>query len=108
MKSCLNYTFPIYDPDWNLLHVLHFKRIFANMFGDYGAGIDQSPRYYRSAGLDLCFEMHLFTIEIPFIIGVRGYHRFDHHDEYRAPYGFDILFGIGSTPGIGFNRQISF
>lgn len=105
LKSGLNYTFPIYDPDWNLLHVLHFKRIFANIFGDYGAGMDGAIHYYRSAGLEVCFEMYLFTIEIPFIIGVRGYYRFDQHHDYRAPYGFDILFGIGSTPGIGFERH---
>jgi hypothetical protein len=52
--------------------------------------------------------MRLFTIEIPFIIGARGYYRFDLHDEYRAPYGFEIIFGIGSTPLTGLGGRASF
>ncbi|OHD66164.1 MAG: hypothetical protein A2176_07945 [Spirochaetes bacterium RBG_13_51_14] len=95
VKSGVNYTFPIYDPDWNLVHVLHFKRIFANLFGDYAVGLGDSRYYYRSTGMELNFELHFFTIEVPVILGVRGYYRFDQHDQYVRPYGFDFIFGIG-------------
>jgi len=97
VKTGLNYTFPIYDPDWNILHVLHLKRIYANLFGDLGAGLEgRSNRYYCSTGLELCFEVHLFTIEVPLILGARGYYRFNQHDQYKRPYGFDFIFGIGT------------
>lgn len=101
-RGCVNYTFPIFSPDWNLGHVFHFKRFYANLFGDYGAGMEGKPgklgvvEYYRSAGLELYAEMHFFTIEVPIILGIRGFYRFDQHDDYARPYGFQILFGIGS------------
>ena len=101
-KAGANYTFPIYDPDWNLVHVLHFKRFFANIFGDYSVG---DKKNYRSVGLDLCAEMYFFTIEVPFILGVRGYYRFDQHDTYRYPYGFEFIFGIGSDFANSFRNK---
>jgi hypothetical protein len=101
-KGGFNYTFPIYDPDWNLFHVLHFKRFYANLFGDYARG---GKEYYRSAGLELCSEMYFFSIEVPFILGVRGFYRFDQHDHYKKPYGFEFLFGIGMDLSYGFNRK---
>ncbi|HOT43932.1 MAG TPA: hypothetical protein PLC28_03515 [Spirochaetota bacterium] len=100
-KAGLNYTFPIFNPDWNLVHVLHFKRFFANLFGDYAVSMAEKGKklrvkeYYRSAGMELCAEMHFFSIEVPFVLGVRGYYRFDQHDVYVRPYGFEFIFGIG-------------
>lgn len=101
-KACANYLFPIFNPDWNLVHVLHFKRFYANLFGDYAM---QEKAYFRSAGLELYAEIHLFTIETPLVLGVRGYYRFDHHDEYKHPYGFDFIFGIGSGTSDFFNAK---
>lgn len=110
-KGGVNYTFPIFNPDWNLLHVLHFKRFYANMFGDYAVAMHGSEKklhvtqYYRSAGLELYAELYLFTIEVPVILGVRGYYRFDQHDVYVRPYGFEFLFGIGSDFMTVFRRR---
>ena len=102
-KGGANYTFPIYDPDWNILHVIHIKRFYANLFGDYAVGMNPGREYYRSAGLELNMEAHLFTIEVPLIVGIRGYYRFDQDDVYRYPYGFDALFGIGMD--IGYSKR---
>lgn len=53
-KGCANYTFPIYNPDLNILHVLHLKRFFANGFYDYLTIIDSGNKYYfRSSGASL-------------------------------------------------------
>ena len=76
--------------------MLHLKRIFANLFGDFATGITGSRRLYCSTGMELCFEVYLFTIEVPFILGARGYYRFNQHDVYKRPYGFDFIFGIGT------------
>ncbi len=110
-KGGVNYTFPIFNPDWNLVHVLHFKRFYANMFGDYAVSMIEKNKklhvteYYRSAGLELFAEMHFFSIEVPLILGVRGYYRFDQHDVYVRPYGFDFLFGIGMDIPSVFKRK---
>jgi hypothetical protein len=113
-KAGINYTFPIFNPDWNLVHVLHFKRFYANIFADYAAAMVQKnstlrvTQYYRSAGMELYAEMHFFSIEVPFILGVRGYYRFDQHDVYVRPYGFEFLFGIGSDFLTTFKRKAYF
>ncbi|MBN1497952.1 MAG: hypothetical protein JXA07_14360, partial [Spirochaetes bacterium] len=101
-KACANYLFPLFNPDWNLVHVIHFKRFYANLFGDYAM---REKAYYRSAGLELYSELRLFTIETPLILGVRGYYRFDRHHEYRHPYGFDFIFGFGSISAGSFQAQ---
>ncbi len=110
-KGGANYTFPLFNPDWNLVHVLHFKRFYANMFGDYAVSMAENDKklhaveYYRSAGLELYVEMFFFSIEIPIILGVRGYYRFDQHDVYVRPYGFDFLFGVGTDSLTTFQRK---
>ncbi len=110
-KAGVNYTFPIFNPDWNLVHVLHFKRFFANLFGDYAVSMVEKGKklrvteYYRSAGMELCAEMHFFSIEVPFVLGVRGYYRFDQHDVYTRPYGFEFIFGIGMDIPSVFRRR---
>jgi hypothetical protein len=91
--------------------VLHFKRFYANMFGDYAVSMAENDKklhaveYYRSAGLELYVEMFFFSIEIPIILGVRGYYRFDQHDVYVRPYGFDFLFGVGTDAMSTFQRK---
>ncbi len=45
-KAGVNYTFPIYDPDWNIVHTLHFKRFYAKAFGDYSVGDGRYTRPY--------------------------------------------------------------
>lgn len=102
-KAGINYTFPIYDPDWNLVHVIHFKRFYANAFGDYSMG---GRINYRSAGLELYAEIFLFSIEVPFVLGVRGTYLFDYAGRYTRPYDFQFLFGIGMDLSTGERKPI--
>lgn len=73
-KGALEYTLPVAYPDLSLGPVIYFKRIWANMFYDYGKrDWEGSSQVYSSLGLDLNFTLHLFNImQIPWEFGVRS------------------------------------
>ncbi len=85
LKTRRIYAFLIFDPNWNLLHVLHFKGFFANIFGDCAVGMNTSKKYFRWAGLELCVEIRLSRAEVPFITGAHGYFLLDRVHVYRMP-----------------------
>ncbi len=68
----LNYRLPVADPDWALGPVLYLKRIRANLFFDYGRGSNRQHAFlYRSAGAELTFESHFFSLPVPIEPGLR-------------------------------------
>jgi hypothetical protein len=72
-KGTIEYTLPLGYPDRSLGSILYWKRLWANIFYDYGLLDWKGEQYlFRSVGLDLNFTFHLFNIlQVPLEMGLR-------------------------------------
>ncbi len=75
-----DYSFPLIEPDWNLVWLFYLKRIKVNLFLDYGYNeftvkendiISWKKKEYVSYGISTTSIMHILRIIFPFEIGVR-------------------------------------
>jgi hypothetical protein len=74
-----DYLFPLAYPDSALGPLLYVRRVKLGAFYDYTRGDDPgfAPRLYRSAGMELRFDLNLLTLLVPLDVGVRWAYRFD-------------------------------
>ena len=80
-QGSANYALPLFYPDWNLGALVYLKRVKTNFFYDYGLGKDGSQHTtYQTTGAELTFNFHLFSLFIPWDMGVRYSYRFDEGD----------------------------
>ena len=80
-QGSANYALPLLYPDWNLGSLGYLQRVKTSFFYDYGLGKDGSLRTtYRTAGAELTANLHLFSLFIPWDIGVRYSYRFNEGD----------------------------
>ncbi len=71
-KAGLNYTYPLFCPEFSLLGILYSKRIVNTVFYDYGNGYYRTKGYhYRSTGMEFLSETYLFRIAFPVYLGAR-------------------------------------
>ena len=66
IHTSANYIFPLFYPDWNILHVLYWRRVKANFFFD--RSILNQNLYYDSTGVELTvdvipFKLNLFEVD---------------------------------------------
>ena len=68
-------------PDVDFLGMFYIKRIYADVFGDYGFGKNLKganvKTKYRSAGAEVFANMHFFTLPVEFSIGYSYAYAFD-------------------------------
>lgn len=93
----LDYKFPVFYPDWNILNFLYIKRFKTNLFADItsamglnGAKLNSIKRY-RNAGIDITADFHLFNTLLPIELGVRSIY-LDNSKEFT----FNLLFGVST------------
>jgi hypothetical protein len=68
----LNYAFPLGYPDLNAPGFAYLKRIWMNAFYDNATGrANNQTNYYRTAGVELYTDVHLFRILFPMTLGYR-------------------------------------
>ena len=80
-RGSANYALPLFYPDWNLGALVYIKRVKCNFFYDHGFGKDNSlGTTYQTAGAELTGNFHLFSLFIPWDIGVRYAYRFEEGD----------------------------
>ncbi len=89
----LNYALPIWYPEGGINGFLYFKRVRANLFGDYARGDRFNgggttvPAEQWSYGLDLTFDFHLISSANPFGLTLTG--------AFPSDKGF--YFGVGAS-----------
>lgn len=67
-----SYSFPVAYPDAHSGTTLYLKRFRSSVFFDYAA--ETAPSHqgtYRSAGIDLIFDYHFFSLPAPITLGLR-------------------------------------
>ncbi len=87
----LNYSFPLFYPDWELGDILYMKRIRCNLFYDYANGnfYNNIQNTYVSYGGELTTDCHIINFVAPFNIGMRlSYLPKD------ALFSFELLFSV--------------
>jgi hypothetical protein len=90
-RGSANYALPLFYPDWSLGALVHLKRVKCNFFYDHGFGKDNSlGTTYQTAGAELTANLHLFSLFIPWDMGVRYSYRFDEGDS-RFEFMFNLL-----------------
>lgn len=91
-KSGINYAFPLWYPDLNILSILYFKRFKANQFYDYGVVWDgDNDKFYRSFGTELTTDMNIFHLPINCDLGVRYSYLLETHKHV-----FEFVFGLSN------------
>ncbi|MDX1408393.1 MAG: hypothetical protein R3330_09675, partial [Saprospiraceae bacterium] len=76
-RVAVNYHFPVIYPDVGIAGIAYFKRLRANLFFDYSrASLESVESEYRSAGVELMFDLELFNVE-PVTVGWRWSHLLD-------------------------------
>lgn len=89
-KLSANYALPLLHPDVDILRMFYIKRIRTNLFFDYGLGTMNGEGYeqieYKSTGIELLFDLHLFNLPVMIDAGPRISYRLT-DDALR----FDIL-----------------
>jgi hypothetical protein len=71
-KYSANYTFPLYNPDWNWGGYVYFRRFIANVFYDEMGGRYRSIHIRRaSTGAEFILETNFFRLALPIQWGVR-------------------------------------
>jgi hypothetical protein len=82
-KASANYTMPLLYPDLALGQIVYLKRITGNLFFDYGRA---GQRLYRSAGAEMLFDVHAFSMGQALRAGVRYSYRIDYHGARVGPF----------------------
>lgn len=71
----VDYTFPIFYPDWNLGGLLYTNRLRATLFFDYGVNASEKDGMIwhksNSKGIELYSDLFLFRFPFPISVGVR-------------------------------------
>jgi hypothetical protein len=92
----VDYSFPMFYPDWSLRHWLYIKRFIGNLYYDYGQGLYKDHWYsYRSTGAVIAMNFIPFSLppNVELEIGVRFSYLFDNniHDQN---YSIDPVLSI--------------
>ena len=70
------YKFPILYPDYDLSFLAYIKRVKMSLFFDYAKGrFNSKSNYYKSTGIELTSDLHLFRILLPFEFGIGCYYK---------------------------------
>jgi hypothetical protein len=93
-SGSVNYTFPVFCPDWKIGPLLYLKRLKANIFYDQAVAFDTDPHQnYYSTGLDLTVDFHLFRWFAPLEAGVRTiYLPQDHSFAFEFLYSANLSY----------------
>lgn len=77
LKSlAVNYKFPLLYPDLSLSSIAYIKRIKANLFFDYASSeYEGFVSDYKSTGIELFADLHLFRFLMPVELGYRLIYR---------------------------------
>ncbi|MBO7200264.1 MAG: hypothetical protein J6V54_02600 [Bacteroidales bacterium] len=82
----LNYSLPLYYPDWDIASLAYIKRLYANLFADMAVDNIGS---YKSVGLELNANLNVLQISTPITIGLRSSYLLN-----TKNFAFDFLFNI--------------
>jgi hypothetical protein len=67
------YTLPLFCPEWQIDHLLYFKRFKTSVFYDFAKSTDNLlPRFFSSVGLDLTSDFSLLNLIAPLDAGLRS------------------------------------
>jgi hypothetical protein len=96
VMGSVDYSFPMFYPDWSLRHWLYIKRFIGNLYYDYGQGLYKDHWYsYRSTGAVIAMNFIPFSLppNVELEIGVRFSYLFDNniHDQN---YSIDPVLSI--------------
>lgn len=78
--ATLDYTLPLICPDFNFLNLFYIKRVYANLFADFGVySRNLSPNFPRNSlsdsnytyGFDINTEIYFLGKNLPFNLGFR-------------------------------------
>jgi hypothetical protein len=84
------YSMPLFYPEWQVKHLMYFKRFKTTMFYDYAQSSDlQLPRIFSSVGLDLTSDFSLFNLIAPLDAGLRSI-----YIPETGKMKFEILFSL--------------
>jgi len=83
------YTMPLFYPEWQLGHLLYFKRFKTSVFYDFAKGDNQLPQLISSIGLDLTSDFSLLNFIAPLDAGLRSIYIPD-----TGEMKFEILFSL--------------
>ena len=82
----LNYSLPLYYPDWDIASLAYIKRLYANLFADMA--MDNAGNY-KSLGLELNANLNVLQISTPITVGLRTSYLLN-----TKTFTFDFLFNI--------------
>ncbi len=90
LKSGIDYTLPLFYPDWSLGGWFYLKRIWMNVFYDYGLNLqDGKANPVRSAGGEIWLDQHWFSLPLEIEGGLRYSFR---QEDKKA--GYEIIFRL--------------
>jgi len=78
----IDYSMPLFYPDWSLAHFIYLKRITTNLFYDEAQNrnrvlnddtkqLDWKTKQMRSAGVDVLADVNFLRISFPINMGIR-------------------------------------
>lgn len=71
-KISIDYSMPLFYPDFGIGSLIYFKRIRTNFFADIGSGkSNRINTSFLSYGTDLIFDINIFRLPLDFDIGCR-------------------------------------
>ena len=83
------YTMPLFYPEWQVGHLLYFKRFKTTVFYDFAKGDNQLPQLISSIGLDLTSDFSFLNFIAPLDAGLRSIYIPD-----TGEMKFEILFSL--------------
>lgn len=70
-RFSIDYSLPVFYPDWGFENLIYFKRIRLNLFYDYmNESFDSRITHSQSAGVEFYFDNHYLNI-LPISFGIR-------------------------------------
>ncbi|MCF8307772.1 MAG: hypothetical protein K9I68_02050 [Bacteroidales bacterium] len=68
----VNYSFPLFYPEWNVGKLMYFKRFHANLFMDMAqVDVQQFDDFVWTTGIEIFAETHFLRLITPATIGLR-------------------------------------
>jgi hypothetical protein len=84
------YSMPLFYPEWQINHIMYFKRFKTSLFYDFAKSTDPLlPRVFSSIGLDLSSDFSLLNLIAPLDAGLRSIY----NPETRQ-MKFELLFSL--------------
>jgi hypothetical protein len=84
------YSMPLFYPEWQIGHLLYFKRFKTTAFYDFANSTDDlKPSFFSSAGLDLTTDFSFLNFIAPIDAGIRSIYIPD-----TGEMKFEILFSL--------------